>query len=126
MSTLRTASLLRRALRVGTTTARRAPLGAPVLAAAHPLRTRAAAAPPSRAYSAPAYNATKLDATAYHRRADASLEELTSQLEELMETEDLDAIEQERGSGGSGHDWDIEYAVRPRHTRRRLTGRPAW
>ena len=116
MSTLRTASLLRRALRVGTTTARRAPLGAPVLAAA----------PPSRAYSAPAYNATKLDATAYHRRADASLEELTSQLEELMETEDLDAIEQERGSGGSGHDWDIEYAVRTRHTRRRLTGRPAW
>ena len=105
MSTLRTASLLRRALRVGTTTARRAPLGAPVLAAAHPLRTRAAA---------------------YHRRADASLEELTSQLEELMETEDLDAIEQERGSGGSGHDWDIEYAVRTRHTRRRLTGRPAW
>lgn len=64
--------------------------------------------------SEPTYVAADLSAQEYNRRVDASLEELTSQLEELLETEDIDEIERTRGEGGSLTDWDVEYAVRAR------------
>ncbi|WFD28551.1 ferroxidase [Malassezia nana] len=48
--------------------------------------------------------------TVYHRMVDHVLDELTAQLEELLETKDIDALE--AGRGGSASDWDVEYAVR--------------
>ncbi|WFD21047.1 ferroxidase [Malassezia caprae] len=51
---------------------------------------------------------TPLDMTVYHRMVDHALDELTAQLEELLETEDIDALEE--GRGGSMSDWDVEYA----------------
>lgn len=53
---------------------------------------------------------TPLEMTVYHRMVDHTLDELTAQLEELLETKDLDALEE--GRGGSMSDWDVEYAVR--------------
>jgi len=52
---------------------------------------------------------TPLEMTVYHRMVDHTLDELTAQLEELLETEDIDALEEERD--GSMSDWDVEYAV---------------
>ncbi|SHO79791.1 Similar to S.cerevisiae protein YFH1 (Mitochondrial matrix iron chaperone) [Malassezia sympodialis ATCC 42132] len=51
---------------------------------------------------------TPLEMTVYHRMVDHTLDELTAQLEELLETKDLDALEE--GRGGSMSDWDVEYA----------------
>ncbi|KAI3617704.1 hypothetical protein CBS9595_003613 [Malassezia furfur] len=58
-----------------------------------------------------AYTAADLSAQDYNRRVDASLDALTEQLEELLETEDIEEIERTRGSGGSLSDWDVEYAT---------------
>lgn len=63
-----------------------------------------------------AYTAADLSAQDYNRRVDASLDALTEQLEELLETEDIEEIERTRGSGGSLSDWDVEYAVRSGRT----------
>lgn len=76
---------------------------------------RHAAAPKMRAlraYSTAQYTAADLDVGDYSKRVDTSLDALTAQLEELIETEDIDEIEQTRGQGGSLSDWDVEYAVR--------------
>lgn len=62
--------------------------------------------------SEPEYTVADLSAQDYNRRVDASLDALTEQLEELLETEDIEEIERTRGSGGSLSDWDVEYAVR--------------
>lgn len=59
---------------------------------------------------------TPLDMTVYHRMVDHTLDELTAQLEELLETEDIEALEQ--GRDGSMSDWDVEYAVRTSRTHR--------
>lgn len=70
---------------------------------------------PVRRYTSGAtYRAAELSLQDYNRRVDTTLESLTTQLEELLETEDIDAIEAERGQGGSLSDWDVEYAVRTR------------
>lgn len=69
------------------------------------LRTYVVAPPPGQGPEP-----TPLDITVYHRLVDHVLDELTAQLEDLLETENLDALE--AGRGGSASDWDVEYAVR--------------
>lgn len=91
----------------------RATLARPVLIVTDSMRH--ATAPKMRAlraYSTAQYTAADLDVSDYSKRVDTSLDALTSQLEELIETEDIDEIEQTRGQGGSLSDWDVEYAVR--------------
>ncbi|WFC95894.1 ferroxidase [Malassezia brasiliensis] len=93
----------------------RAPLSA-VARTAYPVLPSVGASPTvcvrvRRYTSAPAYTAADLTAQDYNRRVDASLDALTEQLEELIETEDIDEIERTRGSGGSLSDWDVEYAT---------------
>lgn len=63
--------------------------------------------------SSTVYTAAHLDTNVYHRLTDVALDDLSAQLEELVETVDLDGIEEARGSGASASDWDIEYAVSP-------------
>ena len=67
----------------------------------------------TRTFSAPStgFTATPLDLNVYHRLTDTALDDLSAQLEELVETVDLDALEESRGSGATASDWDIEYAV---------------
>lgn len=50
----------------------------------------------------------------YHRMVDSSLDEMTAQLEELLETEDIDKLEEKASHSGNASDWDVEYAVRTR------------
>lgn len=94
----------------------RPPMGAVARAVYHaPLGARAG--PSARMHfrfytSEPEYTVADLSAQDYNRRVDASLDALTEQLEELLETEDIEEIERTRGSGGSLSDWDVEYAVR--------------
>lgn len=66
-----------------------------------------------RAFSAPAgiHKTARMDAHVYHRLVDNALDDLSGQLEELVEKEDLDGREEQRGSGKSATDWDIEYAT---------------
>lgn len=52
----------------------------------------------------------ELSTQTYNALVDPMLEELSIELEELLETHDIDALEEERG--GDSSDWDVEYAVR--------------
>ena len=47
----------------------------------------------------------------YHSMIDHSLDTLTSQLEELMETQDIDALEEKAPQGSEEGEWDVEYAT---------------
>ncbi|WFD34920.1 ferroxidase [Malassezia cuniculi] len=57
------------------------------------------------------YIPAKLDAHVYHKLVDTALDSLSAQLEELVETVDIDALEAARGSDADASDWDIEYAT---------------
>ncbi|KOS13929.1 mitochondrial matrix protein frataxin [Malassezia pachydermatis] len=51
----------------------------------------------------------ELSTQTYNALVDPMLEELSIELEELLETHDIDALEEERG--GDPSDWDVEYAT---------------
>ena len=59
----------------------------------------------------PTYRAGELSMVDYHRMIDHSLDTLTSQLEELMETQDIDALEEKAPQGSEEGEWDVEYAT---------------
>ena len=61
--------------------------------------------------STPTYRAGELSMVDYHRMIDHSLDTLTSQLEELMETQDIDALEEKAPQGSEEGEWDVEYAT---------------
>ena len=63
------------------------------------------------AFSTPTYRAGELRMVDYHRMIDHSLDTLTSQLEELMETQDIDALEEKAPQGSEEGEWDVEYAT---------------
>ena len=63
------------------------------------------------ASSTPTYRAGELRMVDYHRMIDHSLDTLTSQLEELMETHDIDALEEKVSQGSEEGEWDVEYAT---------------
>lgn len=41
----------------------------------------------------------------YHRMVDSSLDEMTAQLEELLETEDIDKLEEKASHSGNASEW---------------------
>lgn len=61
----------------------------------------------------PSYKPSELSSLDYHRKVDHLLDEFTGQLEELLETQDIDALEERAGGGDA--EWDVEYAVRTVH-----------
>ena len=61
--------------------------------------------------STPTYRAGELSMVDYHRMIDHSLDTLTSQLEELMETHDIDVLEEKVSQGSEEGEWDVEYAT---------------
>lgn len=61
--------------------------------------------------SAPTYRAGELSMVDYHRMIDHSLDTLTAQLEELMETQNIDALEEKASQGNEEGEWDVEYAT---------------
>jgi len=61
--------------------------------------------------SPPPYRAGELSMGDYHRMSAHSLDTLTSQLEELMETQDIDALEEKAPQGSEEGEWDVEYAT---------------
>ena len=63
------------------------------------------------AFSTPTYRAGELRMVDYHSMIDHSLDTLTSQLEELMETQDIDALEEKAPQGSEEGEWDVEYAT---------------
>ena len=63
------------------------------------------------ASSTPTYRAGELRMVDYHRMIDHSLDTLTSQLEELMETHDIDVLEEKVSQGSEEGEWDVEYAT---------------
>ena len=63
------------------------------------------------ASSTPTYRAGELRMVDYHSMIDHSLDTLTSQLEELMETQDIDALEEKAPQGSEEGEWDVEYAT---------------
>ena len=81
----------------------------------HMVPTRAAHTTPvwakGAAFSTPTYRAGELRMVDYHRMIDHSLDTLTSQLEELMETQDIDALEEKAPQGSEEGEWDVEYAT---------------
>ena len=60
------------------------------------------------------FHVADLDMVEYHRMVDSSLDEMTAQLEELLETEDIDKLEEKASHSGNASEWDVEYAVRTR------------
>ena len=60
------------------------------------------------------FRVADLDMVEYHRMVDTSLDEMTAQLEELLETEDIDKLEEKASHSGNASEWDVEYAVRTR------------
>ncbi|WFD32632.1 ferroxidase [Malassezia sp. CBS 17886] len=68
-----------------------------------PAAARPLASAPARSLT---LHASEITPQEYNKRVDASLDALTAQLEEVLETTDVDAL-----GAGNASEWDVEYAT---------------